>query len=79
MHRLLRCISGLRALLRPWAILCWLSWVSNRWGWRSALLSWSRVLVGARVLRLEAGPLEMATRRQSLGPWSLRRTTLLSG
>src|SRR5262249_62127540 len=48
-------------------------------GWRSAILSRTRLLVGWRVLRLEARPPAVAPRRGGMGAGALRRAGIMKG
>jgi hypothetical protein len=58
MHWLLFCLSRIRTLLwRLWTGLRWLPRVRHGRGWRSAILSRPRLLVGPHLLRVGPGAL----------------------
>src|SRR5262245_66094690 len=78
MQRLLHRVPRLRTLLRSRAVLWRLSGIRNGIGLRSAVLSWSRVLVRQRGLRLETRSLGLEERPESLDPRPLRRAQILN-
>ena len=77
MQRLLHRVPRLRTLLRSRAVLWRLPGIRDGIGLRSAILSWSRILVRQRVLRLETRSLGLEERPETLDPRPLRRAQIL--